>query len=184
MDYLKKTQTAINNIRSRCRNPNNGHYHSYGGRGIQCHWNTVREFRRDMLDALIEAHEKYPNDKLSIDRIDNDGDYCKENCQWIPIGENSRKDNKGKPKSQAHRLAMSKERKGKPQTPARAEALRGIHERKRKRILMTKKYEPICCFLSIKDASVFVGTPAQNINEILLRKGYRKTARGYSFDYL
>lgn len=32
------------------------------------------------------------NDSLTIDRVDNEGDYCPENCQFITLEENARKD--------------------------------------------------------------------------------------------
>lgn len=42
------------------------------------------------------AHGYVPDIGLSIDRINSDGDYCPENCQWIPLGENAARSNYGR----------------------------------------------------------------------------------------
>ncbi|MHA1401187.1 MAG: AP2 domain-containing protein [Candidatus Heimdallarchaeaceae archaeon] len=68
-----KVYITYYNIIARCNNKKNTHYKYYGGRGIKCEWESFEDFYNDMGDV--------PKGK-SIDRINNDGNYCKENCRW------------------------------------------------------------------------------------------------------
>ena len=84
-------------IKQRCFNPNNSRYKEYGGRGItMCNeWlNSYENFKTWSFE-----HGYMENCGLSIDRIDNDGDYNPDNCQWITISENASKGNMGKQKN-------------------------------------------------------------------------------------
>lgn len=64
-------------MRRRCDSPSNNRYENYGARGISvCEpWHTYTIFR-DW--ALVNGYD----DKLSIDRIDVDGNYEPDNCRW------------------------------------------------------------------------------------------------------
>lgn len=62
---------AINN---RCYNNNIKDYKYYWWRWIMCEWNSFEEFYTDM--------KEWYNNELSIDRIDTNKNYCRNNCRW------------------------------------------------------------------------------------------------------
>lgn len=63
-------------MRQRCNDKGADNYSFYGGRGIKVckEWNDFAVFLKDM--------EKGYEKGLTLDRIDNSGDYSKNNCKW------------------------------------------------------------------------------------------------------
>lgn len=64
-------------MKNRCLNPNAENYAYYGGRGIK----ICQEWIDDFSNFINDMGEK-PSPSHSLDRIDFDGDYTKENCRW------------------------------------------------------------------------------------------------------
>lgn len=72
----KKIYTTWVNMRQRCFNQNHAEYHNYGGRGISIceEW---EDFDRFLQDVGLPEHPS-----LSLDRVDNNKGYSKDNCRW------------------------------------------------------------------------------------------------------
>jgi len=67
---------AWQQMKDRCFNLNHPRYSNWGGRGITVcdRWLNFKNFLADM--------GLKPGSKHSLDRINNDGDYCPDNCKW------------------------------------------------------------------------------------------------------
>lgn len=66
-------------IVERCNNEKDMNYKYYWWRWVKCLWNSFDDFYNDMMPTYKED--------LTIDRIDNNGDYCKENCRRVTMKE-------------------------------------------------------------------------------------------------
>lgn len=80
---------------------------TYKEKGIKVCEDWDKSFESFMEWAVSAGYteEKAKRENLSIDRIDNDGNYEPSNCQWITIGENSRKDWLGKSNNKCRKLS-------------------------------------------------------------------------------
>jgi len=71
-------------IKTRCYNPQYKNYKNWGGRGIAMQENWIKDF--EAFETYVTSLPKYDADKqgyqLSIDRIDNDSNYCEGNLRW------------------------------------------------------------------------------------------------------
>ena len=69
----------------RCTNPNNTDYSNYGGRGICITWKSFNDFYNDMYESYTRLANRIGEENVSIERVNVDGDYSKENCKWIHV---------------------------------------------------------------------------------------------------
>jgi hypothetical protein len=72
-------------MKTRCYNFNTNAYKYYGGRAIT----VCDEWKNDFMNFYIWAINNGYRDALTLDRINNDGNYSPDNCRWVTIREQS-----------------------------------------------------------------------------------------------
>lgn len=82
--YLNGNRPSETNVwsqmKERCHNPENKRFYDYGGRGI-----TVCDEWRNSFVKFLEDMGRRPSDKYSLERLDNNKGYYKENCIWATM---------------------------------------------------------------------------------------------------
>ena len=65
-------------MRQRCSNPKSSRYSVYGAKGIKVceEWNDFKRFHDWSMNNGYD-------EKLTLDRINNDLGYCPQNCRWV-----------------------------------------------------------------------------------------------------
>lgn len=80
---IDPTYITWRNMRNRCRKPSNKDYPNYGGRGITVCARWLNSFENFILDMGPKPLG------MTIDRIENDGNYEPGNCKWSTSVEQS-----------------------------------------------------------------------------------------------
>ena len=85
---LSKTKLyyTYQGIKRRCYNSKSEQFKNYGGRGIK----MCDEWLNDSESFFEWSKRNGFSEELSIDRINNDGDYSPENCRWVDMRTQSR----------------------------------------------------------------------------------------------
>ena len=108
-------------MKKRCFSKSDPAYHNYGARGIT----VCEEWSKSFLSFYDWALSNGYDETLFIDRIDNDGCYCPDNCRWVSM----------RTQSNNRRVNHFVEYNGERHTLAEWEAITGISQVKIRRRL-------------------------------------------------
>ena len=199
-NYKNPLYSVYQGMKKRCYTPSTAGYENYGGKGIKVceEWkNSFFTFQKWAIDnGYYYDTSKKRGDKLSIDRIDSDKDYCPENCRFIPLSENARRAGIGRKFSKETCEKISKALKGKTFSEERRKklsicgkgknknnkfALKGFYK------MYDKDHNLIKVFDRQKDIESFFAPKkiaTGNICSAARNIGYRKSAYGYIWEYV
>jgi hypothetical protein len=80
--HLTRTYSSWKCSIQRCHNINHKGYKNYGGRGI-----IVCDRWREFINFFNDMGERPKG--CVLDRINNEGNYCKDNCRWVTVTQNN-----------------------------------------------------------------------------------------------
>ena len=80
-----KMRVVYNSMKLRCRDEKHSSFKWYGNRGIKICLRWLKSFNNFYKDM-----EKTYRLGYCLDRIDNNGNYCKDNCRWTTHQKNAR----------------------------------------------------------------------------------------------
>lgn len=185
-----------NSMKSRCFNKNNKSYTRYGGRGITVcdEWMGEHGFENFYKWATESGYK----DTLTIERKDVNGNYCPENCSWIPANKQAKnrrttlriKDQNG---NERYAMDIAKEngismsvviaRKTKGWDLEKALETPLIEQTLKKSVIQIDLLtgNEISTYKSIGEASRETGAERSSISRCC--SGERKTAGGYGWKY-
>jgi len=81
-NITKRLRNIWSKMVDRCTNKNNAKYHCYGGRGIKTNYINFIDFYDDMFESYIAHVEIHGEKETTLDRINVNGDYIKDNLRW------------------------------------------------------------------------------------------------------
>lgn len=83
--------SIYHNMKTRCYNKNSLSFHNYGGRGVKVCEEWLNNFISFYMWSIDNGYDNY----LTLDRINNDGNYEPNNCRWVTVRKQSlnRRDN-------------------------------------------------------------------------------------------